>query len=496
MDNVKAKPSETTDAPQFVVRDLFGILGVSFHIAWGISVLFSPILFSLFSNPAEILFAKEVFMFASLVMVIIQWCLSYFNLQNKGLLIASIAIAAMSPLAVLYDYYGSMPAIELALWFLTGLGTTLLLVFWGSFLSGLEHKKAIAYPACSFIIAGLIICLGSVLIRPANYILIALLPWLSIAAYYAERKTRTSAPSKLMELGEHEKGSTISPLNPSLLRSIAGSFRNSLCFGFAIYFFSIIDEYSSPPIVGLLIIVASGICFADTRFKGFLNMRFAAEAIAPLASCSLLPLAFVGPSVITVLCSLILAFSCLFDVLNWTAVSENARTNKVRSSLVFSSDRFGNLLGLGVGLFISYLAFGDSTTGLITPFMPAILVAVIACLHPVIFSGNNSYQFIINEKHGVRQDNENTKKGFWRYRCQRFAEYYRLSPRQLEVLILLAKGRDTNFIEKSLVISGHTAKAHVYGIYSKTNVHSKQELISRIESFEVTDEEMDIKPAR
>lgn len=85
---------------------------------------------------------------------------------------------------------------------------------------------------------------------------------------------------------------------------------------------------------------------------------------------------------------------------------------------------------------------------------------------------------------------EERHEGSWRRNISDFAHYYELTTRQTEVLMLLAKGYSTSKIEEALVISNHTVKAHVYGIYQKTDVHSRQELIELIEQFscEPTDE--------
>jgi DNA-binding CsgD family transcriptional regulator len=77
--------------------------------------------------------------------------------------------------------------------------------------------------------------------------------------------------------------------------------------------------------------------------------------------------------------------------------------------------------------------------------------------------------------------------GAWRRRCGKLATIYGLSPKETEVLLLLAKGRNAEYIQNELVVSRHTAKAHIYHIYQKTNVHSRQELINLLESIDLED---------
>ena len=60
-----------------------------------------------------------------------------------------------------------------------------------------------------------------------------------------------------------------------------------------------------------------------------------------------------------------------------------------------------------------------------------------------------------------------------------------LSPREREVLELLARGRNTRYIQDALVISGSTVKSHTYRIYRKLGVHNRQDLINEVETAQV-----------
>lgn len=62
-----------------------------------------------------------------------------------------------------------------------------------------------------------------------------------------------------------------------------------------------------------------------------------------------------------------------------------------------------------------------------------------------------------------------------------------LSPREREVLELLARGRNTRYIQDALVISGSTVKSHTYRIYRKLGVHSRQDLIDEVEAAQTGD---------
>ena len=68
-------------------------------------------------------------------------------------------------------------------------------------------------------------------------------------------------------------------------------------------------------------------------------------------------------------------------------------------------------------------------------------------------------------------------------RCQLTADLFLLSHRELEILYLLAKGRNAAFIQHELVISEGTVRTHMRNIYHKMGVHSQQELMDLVESI-------------
>lgn len=64
--------------------------------------------------------------------------------------------------------------------------------------------------------------------------------------------------------------------------------------------------------------------------------------------------------------------------------------------------------------------------------------------------------------------------------CALIAAERNLSPREAEVLALLAEGHSRTFIMEKLVISDATVKSHTNHIYQKLGVHSKQDLITLV----------------
>lgn len=62
-------------------------------------------------------------------------------------------------------------------------------------------------------------------------------------------------------------------------------------------------------------------------------------------------------------------------------------------------------------------------------------------------------------------------------RCEKLGQKYGLTMREKEVFAYLVQGRSAPYIEEVMFISRSTANSHREHIYTKTNVHSKQELL-------------------
>lgn len=60
-----------------------------------------------------------------------------------------------------------------------------------------------------------------------------------------------------------------------------------------------------------------------------------------------------------------------------------------------------------------------------------------------------------------------------------------MTPRESEILVLLAKGRTIAIIARDLQIAKGTARTHTERIYRKLDVHKQQELIDLVEHTDI-----------
>lgn len=66
-------------------------------------------------------------------------------------------------------------------------------------------------------------------------------------------------------------------------------------------------------------------------------------------------------------------------------------------------------------------------------------------------------------------------------RFDALARQHGLTPREREVLELIARGRNRQYVAEKLVISEGTAKTHIKRIYAKLGIHSREELLDLVQ---------------
>jgi DNA-binding CsgD family transcriptional regulator len=208
----------------------------------------------------------------------------------------------------------------------------------------------------------------------------------------------------------------------------------------------------------------------------------------PLAAVTVFPLSFVSGVPEIVFVFLLFMSFMLSLVTNYSAISLCVRVFELSPFRVFAYGRAYNLLGVLLGYLFAALAFSgpvaaDSGVGTILAFSALMLLFIIAATF--ILEDHYPISSEVADGDEPLEANAIPKRDSWDERCAQVAAQYGLSSRQAEVLALLAKGRNASYIQERLAISHYTAKAHIYNIYQKVGIHSRQELLTLIEEVEL-----------
>ncbi len=177
-------------------------------------------------------------------------------------------------------------------------------------------------------------------------------------------------------------------------------------------------------------------------------------------------------------------FSIVFSI-GLSALCEHHRICKLNPTRIIAKANtvdFGSLcIGVAAGVLIANLELFYNPTHLVS-----ILLGSAFCLVASI-CGKDRYPDESMLVMGF--DPKKLEKSSLQQKCRVLADKNKLSPRQLEVLELLAVGRNARYIAERLTISQSTAQTHIRGIYTKLDVHSHQEMMDKVINTRLFSEE-------
>lgn len=357
-----------------------------------------------------------------------------------------------------------------------------------SFSCSLKHAALVISTSVCFALSAVLACLV-VFLMPVEFRLtvVTLLPVASSVLFILDNEM---FPGMLPEASMEESRSRIH----MTWKGSAAVAAHAMCSGFAAYLIVALSQEGSHwgllaasvcVLVICIVAAVEGAVGSGTLLDEGVQLRFTLL----LAMVGMLPLFFFGDvGIIAGCCFLVMAF-VLQGITNVNAVAENVRLDRLNIIHVCTSARVMNAFGLGLGYACGFLMLqvkgtqGDAASlGVVY-----VMLTVIAALSAVWFRNRYPGSADVPEEDVLFSQKTNSAAGqraSWKSRCEAYSTSIGLSPRQKDVFFLLVRGHNANYIERKLVISKHTVKSHIYSIYQKAQVHSKQELIEKVESFE------------
>ena len=179
--------------------------------------------------------------------------------------------------------------------------------------------------------------------------------------------------------------------------------------------------------------------------------------------------------------TLLTAGADCFSLLAWYVVTRLCARNTVGALpmlyFLYTAQIAGTVLGAGFGHLMNTVIAG----------YPALVVSIVS-LAILLFAGFNlitlksfSFEATLTQIVPVRSVFIASTSKTLEENCAKVTLEYKLTPREAEIIELLARGRNSQSIQDKLVVSRNTVKTHVKNIYMKLGVHSQQELIDLVE---------------
>lgn len=376
---------------------------------------------------------------------------------------------------------------------LTGVGTALIALRIGMIYGSLSGRKALMLTSMSFLFATMIyfVCVGVPAVLGLD--ILTLLPLIAavLTLSFAGDGQRGAAEKAGESAAHHLPRSFLTRLVLAIIVfSLAASFASGGAHS-AVGLSSVSDDGALAMfligLVAIAVFIVSGV-FSD-RFD-LVRLYY---PLILLASISLFVVPVTGghleghgllPTVVY----------DAFIMFVWVLLSHVSDRTQLSAVQVFAWGRGASALGTTAGNVLAMeiqSGSGDPTNMMVVASV-ALLLALAATAMVVLKegalddmfakTGGDSAQGFSALLDPFAQDAALAARGSWMRSCEELADEARLSKREREVLVLLSKGRTIEFIADDLGISFNTSKSHVRHVYEKTGVHTRQELLSHIET--------------
>ena len=425
---------------------------------WIVSALFVTI--SLFVSP--FLFKRDL--------IGIPWVLQLAPLANA---VGAFAMAHGALFEVSY------PAVSLVGAAITGISSGWLWIMWGEFFGTVDLEVTyftlpltVAVPLCCILLT---LCFQG----PAVAAVVCLLPLASGACLYLSTKD-----CKLVQ-----STGILPPMDVRMrvLKQGVASFFIYVCISFcwSLVSYEAVGGWSREIVVAYLLggAAAAATAYLTTIFSPKRDVFGMHRWLVPATSFAFAALILGTPISCAVAFCLITIVQYGFDIVVWIYFTGSVRSGVCTGRFAAGVNRGFVQVGVLVGSMIGMNAPAlELQAGLSEPFVILLLLGCMTAAVLMFFtSGRSDFEVrAANEREssacGDLGDADRQSKN-----CDLLVERYSLTKRERDVLELLAAGRSVPYISEMLVVSKNTVESHVKAIYRKVGVHSRQELLTRLQ---------------
>lgn len=385
------------------------------------------------------------------------------------LLLSRVVLDLVAPVAGVAYLAGSI---------LTGVGSGVFVVLWAEQLAGIGSMQTIGFSVVALLMAAVAYVLVILLPVDVAQLLVALLPLVNVMFYL---HLRHGVP----RLARSARNVVVKARPPYRMVLIALFF--GLSFGamkglmtpMSAEWLAVRDALNIAAIIAgaLLLWVTVGVCKMD-----FNHLTY--QVALPLMAAGFLFLPLHEPY--SVIGTAVHQFGYqYFYVVLWATWPILVQRGKNPAAWVVTWGMFAIQLGQLVGSVAAAVAMGVICDDLGKAMLSAGAVFVMLLIVLFVF-GNKTVETGWGSVRPAEAASPHTE---FDDAATRLARRFRLSPREIEVFFLIAKGRNRAFIANELAISDETVKSHVKSLYRKLDAHSQQDVIDLVEAEGRSDRE-------
>lgn len=479
-------------------RELHVEIGVPLLVSWVFLVMYSPSLsfepdsYTAFMNSAY--WCSLLFMSATLIFFFAFPSKTSALVDHDIVPVATPLVMAAGTLCQLWGFAGYGSPWDVVGGIATGISSAILSLLWVSELSRKRGSEVILRIPLLFTVTVVIV---QCLLYLPRYVIVAALVAMPICSGYClgallKQRVEDAAPARQVSNDTSSKGSAVLPKTSSLIEVGAMTGIVGLSFGIFGGLAMSSQGYSWSSAMSLLLcLLMLGACVLYAYYRhrqrffsvvlpvGVL-VAFLIPNIHNYGSVSSEMLMSMGETLGSI--SIELMLICLTAVYARCYSIPCARTLGVSRIPLSLLNSLGYLVAaeqlsehMQASDWVTCLAFLAVSIGLV-----ALLIALMASSYIDSVTKERS-----KEAEQPRTDIVADPQTIMRLRCEQIGNAYGLSPRENDVLVLLAKGYSSGAIQEHLHISQGTANSHTRNIYAKLGVHTKDEMIALVDEWDM-----------
>lgn len=345
-------------------------------------------------------------------------------------------------------------------------------------LSSLRKDEAVFAIGGGVLAAFLLYPLSTLLATTASVLVYCALPCLLVAPLYrkgaASIARAVQHESSVSEMRIMNPFSFLGPTHPILIAILLFN----VAFGFSL---SLNIQQTTPvmlSLIGIATVLASAMVLLLKKDRA-LDSLFSFSTLLVIggyvASMTLL-----GSSS-SLANTILTAGSAIFSILVYLVIASVIARNPwgmiSLSSWAIAFGGLGTVVGADIGHVLNSLAAHDLHAAVLSIGIVLMLFVSYVWIHMRTFSFEKAIQGVAP----VQDEDPKTLGVDFEGSIQSLSQSHGLTDRETEILLLLAKGRNSLFLQEHFVVSKNTIKTHIKHIYRKLDVHSQQEVIDLIE---------------
>jgi len=444
------------------------LLSLGLFQTWLFIVFHSSLIISFESNIYSYVYSTTLL--AAIVTLVVTAFIPYHRRTRILFLAIGTVLAVVGTCGIYFFPFGNL---GFALYSIClGVGTGSFIPFVGKIFSSATLQTAARQTFLSFGLAVALYFLILGLPEIVGVLLATLLPIGLMAVILSIVLFGQQAVRSSMTGQEHDKVREILKSRP-VIGFFLGVALLGAAFGFSMAFCSHFgsDTFSFANLWAVLLTgILSAVYFVFIRSpKWTFDFQKHFSPITPIIVIGLLLLAY-SPAVSSVL---IIAGFQLADIIIWVVFCWIAGHSGLPQR-VFCIGKAAMYSGMLAGSFAGRIAATNPDLSSISTTVATIVAYLLVIAIAFIFA--NSKVTLAIKTSSSDSDMNYIVKAI-ELRCEELGQKYGLTMREKEVFAFLMQGRSLPYIERVMHISHGTANSHRDHIYSKINVHSKQELL-------------------